>query len=316
LFPFPVFSSGTQIKTAMKKTYLFLILLASVHLASAQYLWDAGIKTGASNYLGDIGGNGGTRRDFVPDMKLSETKFSAGAFARYKVHRDFALIASYNYGRIAGDDKLSSNPARRARNLSFRNDIHELSIMGEYYFFSINDLGHTYRYRNSFKAYVGLGVAGFYHDPQTYYEGQWIDLRPLKTEGENTPYSKFCVAIPASLGCFFTLNRRYRIGWDMCWRKTFTDYLDDISGNYANPKNLSPEGAALANRTNELPISQSEKNNYLPGMKRGDPTHKDSYVFTTINCSYVFRGHSRESWRNQTFRNPYWGKRKVVKARW
>ena len=32
--------------------------------------------------------------------------------------------------------------------------------------------------------------------------------------------------------------------------------------------------------------------NYLTGQKRGDPTHNDSYMFTTVSYSYAIRGKS------------------------
>jgi hypothetical protein len=275
----------------MKKgVFLAFLIFFSCQLHS-QFLWDAGVKIGGSNYLGDIGGGAGTRRNFLPDMKLGETKLSAGAFVRYAWFENVSVMLSYNYGRIAGDDKLSSNPGRHDRNLSFRNDIHELALQGEVYFYTNEDIGHSYTFRNTFRAYAGLGVAGFYHNPEAYYQGTWYALRPLKTEGEAKPYAKYCVAIPASIGCFFTFNKHYRIGWDFCLRTTFTDYLDDVSGRYPPSNKLgSPLAVALSNRTGELNLSPAEAANYLPGNKRGDPSHTDSYLFTTFNFSYVFRG--------------------------
>jgi hypothetical protein len=276
----------------MRGVLLFFFLQFGTSTLLAQYLWDCGVKVGGSNYLGDIGGGAGTRRDFVPDMRMSETKMSAGAFVRYKCLPKISVLLSYNYGRIAGDDKLSSNLGRHYRNLNFRNDIHELALEGQIYFYSVDDLGRTYRYKNSFRAYAGLGIAGFYHNPEAYWGGNWYALRPLKTEGELKPYPSYCLAIPASLGFYFSFNRQYRIGWDINCRTTFTDYLDDVSGKYTSPANLSsPLAIALANRTGELHPSPAMAANYVPGSKRGDPAHTDSYIFTTVNLSYVFRGH-------------------------
>jgi hypothetical protein len=275
----------------MKLFIICTYLCLQAFIMQAQFLWDAGIKTGASNYLGDIGGNESTRRNFVADMKLGKTGFSSGAFGRYRILRNVSILMEYNYGRVSGDDKLSSNLGRKYRNLNFRNDIQELSCQAQYCFYSLDDLGHAMAYENTFKCYIGAGVACFYHNPETFYEGNWIDLRPLKTEGEAKPYSKFCMAIPASLGCYVTLKRVYRIGWDICWRTTFTDYIDDISGRYASPDVLkNPLAIALANRTAELNPTPAISANYTPGNKRGDPTHNDSYIFSTFNFSYVIRG--------------------------
>ena len=60
-------------------TFFSLILL----LGSSQYNFDYGIKLGATNYLGDIGGQEKTRRDFIMDMKLSQTRWVVGGYARY-----------------------------------------------------------------------------------------------------------------------------------------------------------------------------------------------------------------------------------------
>jgi hypothetical protein len=285
----------------MKKRYTLIVCLAIYLQGYAQYRIDAGIKCGASNYLGDIGGNSGTRHDFVSDLKLAETKVSTGAFVRYHLLPNVSACLSYNYGRIAGDDALSSNPARRARNLSFRNDIHELNLEAQYFFYSNNDLFHTYRYQNNFRMYLGAGVAVFHHNPQAFYEGSWIDLRPLRTEGEVQPYSSFDMALPLTTGFYFTFNRVYRIGWEIGWRKTFTDYLDDVSGRYASPASLpNATAVALANRTQQSGSDPLFAANFLPGNKRGDPSHNDAYIFTTVNFSYVFKGRSvyngRYSW--------------------
>ncbi|MBI3509617.1 MAG: hypothetical protein HY064_03065 [Bacteroidetes bacterium] len=260
-------------------------------ISSAQYFWDAGFHAGASNYLGDMGGNQLTRRDFVSDMKLTQTRMSAGTFVRYRINPMLSVQADLNWTRIAGDDKLSSNPGRNGRNLSFRNDIFEMTAQAQYFFYEVNDLGHTYRYRNNFRAYVGLGVGAAYHNPKTLYDGNWVALRPLETEGNH--YTTITAVIPASAGFYVTLNKHYRIGWNLTWRTTFTDYLDDVSTTYKDPSQLkSPLSAELANRTDELNVTNAFAENFTPGNKRGDPTHNDSYLTTSVDMSYVIRGRS------------------------
>jgi len=279
--------------TSYSKTILFFAMIFSVpQFLSAQYKWDVGISTGAANYLGDIGGNALTRRDFVSDMKLQETRMAAGGFVRYRIAHALFLQSNLDWARIAGDDKLSSNPARNTRNLSFRNDLVEWTAQAQYVFYEVNDLGHTYRYRNNFRAYIGLGAGAVYHNPKAELNGEWIALRPLETEG--VKYSKVTAVIPATAGFYFTLNKHVRIGWNLCWRTTFTDYLDDVSTKYVEPSTLkSPTAVALANRTNELDnVNPAFAENFTPGNKRGDPTHNDSYLTSTVDLSYVIRGHS------------------------
>jgi hypothetical protein len=290
----------------MKKISCITTCFLLSTIAFSQYKWDAGIMLGASNYLGEMGGKEKPRRDFILDLKFSQTRSAVGGFVRYKLNPDIYVRGALGWYRISGADRLSTNPGRRGRNLSFRNDIYDASVVGQYIFYDVADLGRTYRYRNDFKAYIFTGFTGFYHNPKANYQGEWVALSPLHTEGQGIiagapkPYSKFQIAIPAGVGFFFTIDKRYRIGWEFNWRTTFTDYLDDVSTTYPDPAALgNPLAAALSNRNPELGEYDPETtgiahpNNFTPGNKRGDPTHKDSYLSTTINASYVLKQKSK-----------------------
>lgn len=281
----------------MKNIFIIIFIFFTITITKAQWLWDYGFSLGVSNYLGDIGGKEKTRRDFVADMKMAKTRWNVGGFARYKVHQKVSVKLALDYLRIEGDDKLSSNPARNTRNLNFRNDMFEIAVTGQVFFYEDNDLGNTYRYKNGFRAYVFGGVGGFYSNPKALYNGSYVALRPLQTEGKK--YSPIGLSIPVGVGFYFTIHKKHRIGYELNWRTTFTDYLDDISGNYADPTNMSPEGAALSDRTGELTnVDPAFAKNFgydfekQVGNKRGDPTHKDSYMTMSLSYSYVLRGKS------------------------
>ena len=293
---------------------LFVLTLASLPgFAFSQYRMDVGVHLGASNYLGEMGGEEETRKDFVSDLKFDQTKFAGGVFLRQKVGQSISIKGSLNYLRIAGADSLSTNPGRAGRNLHFKNNIFELAAEAQYYFFEINDLGRTYRYRNDFRTYGFAGIAGFYHNPKAMHEGAWIPLQPLTTEGQVVPYKKLGVSIPMGVGLYFTIEKKYRIGWEVGWRKTFTDYLDDVSTTYADPSTLSPVAAEVANRTDELSNPPTHPANFEAGSKRGDPTHKDNYMYTSISGSYVIRGKSsfyKSRYSSHIFKGKKYKKRK------
>jgi len=274
------------------KILLFSLFLSS--LAIAQYRWDYGGGLGASNYLGDMGGKEKTRRDFVADMKMSQTRWDISGFARYKFDHRFSVKAQLDYLRIAGDDKLSSNTGRHARNLNFRNDIFELSLTPQVKVYENNDLGSSYRFRLGFKLYAFAGVGFYHHSPKTTYKDEVYKLQPLRTEG--VKYSLWGINIPMGTGFYFTMRKKHRIGFEYCWRITFTDYLDDVSGKYANPSdmNKAPVAAVLANRTNELgnAVDPVVAAYFVPGNKRGDASHKDNYMTVQLSYSYVVRGRS------------------------
>jgi opacity protein-like surface antigen len=278
----------------MKNIFILIFIFSLSTVSKAQWLWDYGLSVGVSNYLGDIGGKEKTRRDFVADMKLAKTRWNMGGFARYKVRPNVSVKLAFEYLRIEGDDKLSSNPGRNARNLNFRNDMFDLGLTGEYFFYTDNDLGNTYRFRNGFRAYIFAGVGGYYSNPKANVGGSWTKLRPLHTEGVN--YSAIGLNIPAGLGFYFTFNKKHRIGYELNYRTTFTDYLDDVSGNYPTDPSLSGD-PSLSLRTPELGVPVTSENAGLYkshdwGQKRGDKTHKDGYMTMSLSYSYVIRGKS------------------------
>ncbi len=282
-------------------------------ISFSQYKWDVGVQVGAGNYIGDIGGGAGPARHYIADMKMGETRTGDGLFVRYKMFPSLSIQGGFAYTHVQGSDKDSPYENRRDRNLDFQDNIQEINLLAQYYFFEINDLGHTYRYRNDFRAYAGIGVAGFHFNPLSLteppgYGNTPVALEPLQTEGHG--YSLYGFAIPAQIGFYFTIEKRYRIGWDITYRTTFTDEIDDVHGNYVDPATLpggaNGKSAAFADRTGEVTSNPAILNNYgwlktgegltnQPGGHanvRGYNDKNDDYLTTTINFSYALRGKS------------------------
>lgn len=285
----------------MQKVFLTIIIFLSLTFSAfSQYRIDYGFSGGVSSYLGEIGGGIGERRGGPVDMKLDFTRWSLGGFYRYRVSNLFAIKGSLNYIRLSGDDAQTPNPARRGRNLNFRNDMLELDAHLELYLFKVNDVGGTGRYTSDFNLYAFGGVGAFYSNPQGELDGEWYSLQPLQTEGVS--YSLINLSIPTGIGFYYTIQRKYRVGMEFSWRTTFTDYIDDVSDKYV--VQTDPITAALANKANQEVITQIHAENpdlnngtpqvttYYPGKKRGDPTHNDSYATMTVNFSWAIRGRS------------------------
>ena len=284
---------------------LFAVSFLFAPSVSAQYKLDYGIRAGSANYLGEMGGDELPGRDFIWDMKLEMSRPLIGAFMRYRINHSVAFNCGLTYARIQGADYLSSNPARRARNLSFRNDFGEVYGRFEYYFFDEKDVGNHGRYLVDFQAFVFGGVAAIVHAPKTYYGGEWVNLRPLMTEGDK--YTLVSAGAPVGLGFFFTHKRRHRFGWELSWTPTLTDYLDDVSTVYVD--GLSGTAAAVANRNPEYQGPGPNPANYgyhannvdAEGNSltmRGDPSDNDTYMFTSLSYSYVVKGANRFYSRN------------------
>lgn len=247
------------------KRLLLIILAMSFLGAEAQYQWDYGLKLGAANYLGDIGGKNLERRDFVVDMHLKQTRWAAGLYGRYKFSKRLSIAADLEYLRIQDADKFTTYAPRRARNLNFRNDMFELAVRGELTLWYDNDVGNRGFYNPDFKLYLFGGLAAYYSNPKArmiytgrnltvedpgdlelgdYVDNTWYALRNLRTEGAT--YSPIGVAIPLGIGFYFTHNKEWRFGWEFSWRTTFSDYLDDVSTRYYQPNPKNPDDYNLA----------------------------------------------------------------------
>ena len=287
----------------MRKLF-FVIVITLLHYSvlGQRYNLGFGVRAGVANYLGDIGG-GDLSRTFVFNMELKDTRWGTGAFVRYRFSPLFAHQVGFNYARIQGSDSESDNRGRQARNLSFKNDVLVLDYKFEYYPspLAMADVGRRGRYRLDYRTYIFAGVGGLFHSPKALYQGSWVKLRPLMTEGEK--YSKIALSIPVGAGFYFTFRKQHRFGFELSWNYTFTDYLDDVHGSYVDPSQMSsdPLAAVLANRNPELNyVGQDYPNraNFgpkIPGQenlnKRGDPAN-DNFIMMTFSYSYIVKSNS------------------------
>lgn len=306
-------------------------------VADSQYLWDYGITLGGANYLGDIGGSDEPRKDFIYDMKIKHTRWVVGAFVRRRLSRSFNLKLTGSYGRISGDDQNTRYAPRRARNLNFTNNIKELSLQTEYTFYSDNDFGGRGLYNPNFRVYGLVGIAGYFHKPVGEYRGndatfagQSADLRELRTEGQIEEYDVYGLSVPLGFGFYFTYNRKYRFGWEMAYRFTFTDYLDDISTVYALDSELGddPKRIAYANQTTPELIAEISPNDpefiwqyHYPsnfedeGLRnpRGISDNNDGYLYMNLSAGLIIQKRSKSFQAKK--RRYSWLKGKVKKNR-
>ena len=292
----------------MKKLFYLAIFVFLSTSVFSQYNWDFGLKIGGANYLGDIGGKEMTRRDFVWDMHMNQTNVAIGAYGRYKFSKRIAVAVNFDYLQINDSDSETTNPARRARNMNFRNRIFEAGVRGELTIFYDNDVGGRGYYNPDFKLYAFGGLSVFSHNPQgqifkegeLQYGGEWFNLQPWQTEG--VEYNLWGVAIPAGLGMYFTYDKTWRFGWELSWRTTFTDYLDDVSTTYADLEEGTRAYEFASQTYQDLIIEIDDPSasgsvydhQYVDGFatKRGDPTHNDSYLTSQFTIGRVIRGRS------------------------
>ncbi|MCC6726153.1 MAG: outer membrane beta-barrel protein [Saprospiraceae bacterium] len=268
----------------MKNIIRILAILALPFASQAQHL-EAGILLGGANYVGDLSNNSS-------NLYLKETKFAAGLFVKQNLNDLFAVRLGFNWARISGQDaNVRNDDFVHDRNLSFRTTLMEFGLTGEW-----NILGYQpYGLSRPFSPYLFLGVAGTKYTPKARYQGNWENLQSLGTEGQgmdglDDPYKTFAFAIPFGVGVKYALTDRINLGLEFGARPTFTDYLDDVSGNYVSyPELLAGNGqlaAALGNRTGEL--TGSEPVVVATGTQRGDSAKKDWYFIMGVTVSYNF----------------------------
>jgi uncharacterized protein DUF6089 len=254
----------------MPRLIIFLLLL-SLSVSLRAQTWEIGGSVGGSGYLGDLN----------PNNPIKVSGIAAGVFVKRNFDGYFSAKLNYTYGQIAAADSTSSDPQFRQRNLSFKTQLNELSLIWEFNFFKyVPEAGQN---RFTPFIYLGTGVVGY--NPQAVYQGQTYDLRPLMTEGENKPYPKIAVSIPYGAGVKYNFSGKWNFIADIGYRNPYTDYLDDVSGLYPNKSKLSsPIAQALSDRSGE------NTGNYIgsPGTQRGDLRSHDTYFFINLSISFTF----------------------------
>ena len=197
------------------------------------------------------------------------------------------LSARLNFlaGRIEGHDSFSSSEAALQRNLNFKSPINELSLQLEFNFFDYA-IGNEKR---KFSPYLFLGIAGFKFNPQGQLaNGAWVALQPLGTEGQGLEggaskkkYKLIQLSIPFGVGAKVNLSKNIGISFEWGMRKTFTDYLDDVSKKYYDPTVLAATRGATAGVLSDPSIG-TDPGFSNTGRQRGNPTNKDWYSFVGI----------------------------------
>jgi hypothetical protein len=257
-----------------KYLIISFVFISSLGIAQQRYKsQDLGIYLGASYYLGDIN----------PQGHFLFSKPSFGGIFRQNMNRRFSFKSSLIVGFIGADDKVAFNAWQQNRNLSFKSIISEFSGQFEFNFFPYESGSDQYRY----SPYVFAGLSVFYFNPWAYEDGgnAQIYLQPLRTE--NKKYTLIQPSIPFGVGYKWNIAGKVTLALEWGVRKTFTDYIDDVSTVYIDPTILTQQhgslSAAMSNRTSEI---------RLDGMQRGDSKHKDWYAFAGILLTYTIKAHT------------------------
>jgi len=256
------------------KTTISVVLICICQYTFSQELDKSStiaLFTGTINYQGDLNPN---------SFSFKHSNFATGIIFRKPLNRWFTLRAGMNIGKIEADDNWNRDYLK-PRNLNFTTTIKEIYTGLE---ISILDIA-----AKGFTPYIYGGVAVFHFNPWSKDNaGIKTYLKPLSTEGqglsqfpEQKVYNLNQLALSFGTGAKFAVNDGLSIGIEFSQRKSFTDYLDDVSSNYVDRDILlqakGSKAVEMAYRGGQSPVGSP---NYpAHGEQRGTPTEMDWYYF-------------------------------------
>jgi hypothetical protein len=234
---------------------------------------ELGVMAGGMYYIGDL-------NQF---QHFYNTQVAGSIFYRYTINPRISFRANVVAGSVTASDADASNELLKNRNLNFSSSIVEGAAGLEVNYFPFQ-LGNP-RYRGT--AYLLAQIGLFRMNPTTQYNGQTIELQALGTEGQGTTltsesrYYLTQLSIPLGVGFKLSLGKSASINIEYGFRKTFTDYIDDVGSNtYIDPALIANESGSLAAALSNRSLDGSV-NGY-----RGSTTTSDWYAFFGLGIAF------------------------------
>jgi hypothetical protein len=270
--------------------------------------YEIGFGIGPLFFLGDLGGNYGTGKTFIKDVNLPLTKVSKGFYAAVYPSEFIGFRAAINHGQVEGydhmvEDKGGAEYFRKKRNLQFRSSVLEAYVAAEIY--PTVFLEQYDGLAGKLRPYGIVGFGAFKFNPKGEYidasgRSTWVPLKPLHLEGQGMDeypnrkeYSLVATEIPMGFGAKYYIKDNMYIGMEVLHRKTFTDYMDDVSTDYIDgnlfDQYLSSADAQMAKQLfyRENRIGTTTRPFFPPdGEQRGDPKENDSFFSTIIKFGW------------------------------
>lgn len=286
-------------------TFVFIFLFSQGSQAQRH---EFGFILGGDYYLGDL----------VSNQFAGKLGPNFGLMYRYDFNTRIAARIAGHYGYIYGDSK-DNKKSLQYKNLSFQSYLLEFEGGIEINFLEFRPGSSNH----NFTPFIFGGFSVFKFNPQAQYEGKLYDLQPLGTEGQGTtaypdktPYKLMSWAIPFGGGIKWAVSKRVNLTLEYGLRKTFTDYLDDVSTTYPDVDLLSAEkspvaallsvrmyeswaadqGLNISLGDNGQPANQGDYRAYLEklktasGSQRGNSQDKDWYSIFGLSVTFKIVG--------------------------
>lgn len=233
-----------------------------------------GINGGLASYQGDLQPN---------SFSFNQSRGFGGIYIRQSLSNRLSVRGGYTRASLFAADR-NNRDYLKIRNLSFNTALNEGYVALDYELLSLS--------QRRFTPFGYAGLAYFHFNPYTFDEaGEKVFLQPLGTEGQGlsrypdrTMYSRSQLALAFGGGFRIAVSDAIQVNLELHERKTFTDYLDDVSTTFADEQALldgrGPKAVALAFRGDEIPGGGTYPKE---GDQRGTPTQMDWYYMAGLS---------------------------------
>jgi hypothetical protein len=300
----------------MKYMTVVLFFYLTCEKLIGQPVIEAGLGTGIMQYQGDLGGYSDRFPDFLLN-KTSRPSISGAISINFSPNHVLSIRLQSTFGRVQAADSLlysitSAPLIKKTRNLHFRSPVSEASLLFLTYPLAIFSSNQPNQFKLSPFLMIGGGLFAF--NPKGFYrsasgEKGWIDLKPLRTEGQGMipypdvrSYELIAFNLQAGGGVHYQLTEKVRIGIEIFFRKTSTDYLDDAGGKFIDNSAFDQffgAGTTMADQAKQMSNSSAYFNGgaYIPGFQpgnlRGSPAAKDYYYTSMLSLQFRINKENR-----------------------
>jgi hypothetical protein len=213
------------------KTFWVVGFMVITYSLSAQKS-EVGFGLGTLNYTGDV----------ARTYDILNSKPAGTVFYRSNLSKVVSLRAGVVAGSIGASDKRPIDAFAERRNASFNLFLMEASTVMEYHFMNWQDEKHIQRFTPYL--FAGLGIFGI-----------------SGTQNKASEYSNVQGAIPFGVGMKYIVNPKWYVALELGARKTFFDYLDNVSAG---------------------------SNQLVKNYQYGNPYDNDVYYFLGVSVTRTF----------------------------
>jgi hypothetical protein len=211
--------------------WILLIFLFGISKSLSAQRSEVGFGLGTFNYTGDL----------VRSYDFRNSKPAGTVFYRSNLSKVVSFRAAVTAGKIGASDKRPLDAFSSERNASFNLFLMEVSSVMEYHFMNWRDEKRMLRFTPyMFAGFALFGVSG--------------------EQSKQEQYSNIQGAIPLGIGAKYIINPKWYVAAEFGARKTFFDYLDNIS------------------------VGDRRFKNY----QYGNPHDNDSYYFLGLSVTRTF----------------------------